>query len=77
MVSEYVVGIHLGDRRGSVTVEAEDALAAALKVKQQNPSASITYVRRANRRGDVRHPHGETMSKSRAQTARNVKKTTR
>ena len=56
MVSEYMVGMHLGDRRDSISVKAEDALIAALKVKQQNPAASITYVRRQNRRGDVRHP---------------------
>ena len=56
MVSEYVVGIHLGDRRNSISVKAEDALIAALKVKQQNPAASITYVRRQNKRGDIRHP---------------------
>lgn len=58
MLSEYLVGMHLGDKRNSVTVQAEDALIAALKVKQQNPAASITYVRRQNRRGDLRHSHG-------------------
>jgi hypothetical protein len=57
MASEYVVGMHLDDRRGSVTVQAEDALIAALKVKQQNPAASITYVRKQNKRGDIRHAH--------------------
>ena len=44
----------IGDR---VTVEAEDALIAALKVKQQSPAATITYVRMHNVRGDRRHPH--------------------
>jgi hypothetical protein len=39
-----------------VTVEAEDALIAALKVKHQNPDAAITYVRKTNTRGDRRHP---------------------
>lgn len=43
MVLEYVVGIHVDDRHGSVTVEAEDALIAALKVKHEKPSATITY----------------------------------
>jgi hypothetical protein len=37
-------------------VRAEDALIAALKVKAERPEASITYVRRLNRRGDQRHP---------------------
>jgi hypothetical protein len=57
MSAEYMVGFHLGDRHSSMSVEAEDALIAALKVKHDNPSASIMYVRRQNRRGDVRHPH--------------------
>ncbi len=37
-------------------VRAEDALIAALKVKVERPEATITYVRRLNRRGDARHP---------------------
>lgn len=53
----YMVGIRDGARSASVTVEAEDALIAALKVKSQNPAASITYVRKSNARGDQRHPH--------------------
>jgi hypothetical protein len=39
------------------TVDAEDALIAALKAKHENPEAAITYVRKSNRRGDRRHPH--------------------
>jgi hypothetical protein len=39
-----------------VAVDAEDALIAALKVKTERPDATITYVRRQNRRGDARHP---------------------
>jgi hypothetical protein len=31
-------------------------LVAALKVKAERPGATITYVRRLNRRGDQRHP---------------------
>ena len=42
-----------GDR---LVVRAEDALIAALKVKAERPEATITYVRRLNRRGDQRHP---------------------
>jgi hypothetical protein len=40
-----------------VTVFAEDALIAALKVKHETPQAMINYVRRRNKRGDSRHPH--------------------
>ena len=60
MVFKYVVGVHMGDRHQSVTVEAEDALIAGLKAKHKNPAATITYIRRQNKRGDVRHPHGIT-----------------
>jgi len=41
---------------GHVVVEADDALAAALQAKADCPEATITYVRRRNRRGDRRHP---------------------
>jgi hypothetical protein len=57
MVSRYMVGTTTGGRSASVTVEAEDALIAALKVKHRNPAATITYVRKRNVRGDRRHPH--------------------
>ena len=63
MAIQYLVGIHLGDKRESITVEAEDALIAALKAKHQNPAATITYVRRQNKRGDVRHSHGAATQK--------------
>jgi hypothetical protein len=56
MVMQYAVGLRLNDRSGHVVVDAEDALIAALKVKQEKPSAFITYVRRQNRRGDCRNP---------------------
>ena len=59
MAVRYMVGTRLGRHPSSVTVEAEDALIAALKVKQQNPGATITYVRKTNARGDRRHPHPE------------------
>lgn len=55
--SHYMVGMRVGSQSNSVTVEAEDALMAALKVKHENPSAMITYVRKSNVRGDRRHPH--------------------
>jgi hypothetical protein len=53
----YTVGLRRGGRSKVLTIEAEDALAAALKAKQENPDAVITYVRKSNRRGDRRHPH--------------------
>jgi hypothetical protein len=53
---EFNVGMKLGNQSRSVTVEAEDALIAALKVKHQHPDAQINYVRRSNKRGDLRHP---------------------
>lgn len=65
MVSEYLVGVRTADRHTSVPVEAEDALIAALKVKQKHPAASITYVRKQNKRGDLRHPHDGTRSQER------------
>ncbi|HTR12571.1 MAG TPA: hypothetical protein VMI72_04745 [Roseiarcus sp.] len=58
MTLEFTVGLRLRDGAQALTIEAEDALIAALKVKHEHPEASITYVRRSNRRGDRRHPHG-------------------
>jgi hypothetical protein len=52
----YAVGLKLKGRSNHIVVDAEDALVAALKVKAENPEASITYVRRENRRGDARNP---------------------
>jgi hypothetical protein len=57
MTLEFTVGINIAGDRQSVTVCAEDALIAALKVKHETPQAMINYVRRRNRRGDRRHPH--------------------
>ena len=64
MIVCYMVGMKTDGKSASVTVEAEDALIAALKVKQANPTATITYVRKHNQRGDRRHPHG-AVAKSR------------
>jgi hypothetical protein len=58
MTTEYTVGLRLETRSEVLTIEAEDALIAALKAKHEHPEAVITYVRKANRRGDRRHPHG-------------------
>ena len=57
MKMRYMVGTCVNNRSSSVTVEAEDALLAALKVKHENPAAAITYVRKANVRADLRNPH--------------------
>ena len=57
MALEFTVGVNIEGERRTVTVSAEDALIAALKVKHQEPQATINYVRRSNRRGDLRHPH--------------------
>jgi hypothetical protein len=57
MTLEFTVGINVAGKSQSVTVPAEDALIAALKVKHERPEAVINYVRRSNRRGDRRHPH--------------------
>ena len=56
MQSQFTVGISLEGKGERLVVRAEDALIAALKVKAEHPEASITYVRRLNRRGDSRHP---------------------
>jgi hypothetical protein len=56
-VAEYTVGLRLGNRSQTLTIEAEDALIAALKAKYNHPEASISYVRKSNRRGDRRNPH--------------------
>ena len=56
-MTRYTVGLRLQARSRVLTIEAEDALVAALKSKLENPEAAITYVRKSNRRGDRRHPH--------------------
>jgi hypothetical protein len=57
--SQFTVGITVEGKGDRIVVKAEDALIAALKVKAERPDALITYVRRLNRRGDLRHPpHG-------------------
>ena len=66
MSLRYAVGIRVGSKADQVTVEAEDALVAALKVKAAHPEAAITYVRKQNARGDRRHPHPDPVGKPRA-----------
>jgi hypothetical protein len=57
IMTEYVVGVRHGKRSEVLTIEAEDALIAALKAKHSHPEALISYVRKSNRRGDHRNPH--------------------
>jgi len=52
----FTVGLKTKEKSDHMVVDAEDALVAALKVKIARPEAQIMYVRRANRRGDARHP---------------------
>ena len=56
MPGHYTVGLVAKGKADRVAVVAEDALIAALRVKAEHPDATITYVRRQNRRGDARHP---------------------
>ena len=60
----YTVGMKLGARTKAITIEAEDALVAALKIKLENPEALLIYVRKSNRRGDRRHPHESLSAQS-------------
>lgn len=55
----FTVGLKLRGKADHLTVEAEDALIAALKIKTTEPEALIMYVRPQNRRGDARHPPHE------------------
>jgi hypothetical protein len=64
MITEYTVGLRLQTRSSALTIEAEDALIAALRAKHEHPEAIITYVRKSNRRGDRRHPHQGLSEKS-------------
>ena len=64
MTLEFTVGMNIAGKRESVTVAAEDALLAALKVKYERPDAVINYVRRRNKRGDLRHPHESIAAKA-------------
>jgi hypothetical protein len=53
---QFTVGLRVKRKADRIVVDAEDALIAALKVKAEQPEATIIYVRRLNRRGDTRHP---------------------
>ncbi len=53
---QFTVGLKLNGKADHVVLDAQDALAAALKVKAEFSEAVIMYVRPQNRRGDTRHP---------------------
>jgi hypothetical protein len=61
-MQRYTVGRNIKGKSAPVTVEAQDALPAAMQAKQEAPQAVITYVRKRNERGDKRHPHHEVVS---------------
>jgi len=42
-MTQYVVGLTHKTRSQALTIEAEDALIAALKAKHANPDATVTY----------------------------------
>jgi hypothetical protein len=65
-MTTYMVGLKLQACNKVLTIDAEDALVAALKIKLENPEALITYVRKSNQRGDRRHPHEALQSKKTA-----------
>jgi len=62
---KFAIGFKINGKNDHVIVDAEDALVAALLVKAQRPEAAITYARRANKRGDARHPGRDGQSESR------------
>jgi hypothetical protein len=70
VTTEFTVGLNLRGKRQSVTVAAEDALIAALKVKHSMPDAVINYVRKQNARGDRRHPHQDVADAADADQSR-------
>ena len=49
MTLRYVVGIKIRNKADQMTIEAEDALIAALRAKMAHPEAAITYVRKRTR----------------------------
>jgi hypothetical protein len=50
-MQRYTVGRTIKGKSDPVTIEAQDALAAAMQAKRQVPDAVITYVRKRNERG--------------------------
>jgi hypothetical protein len=69
MTLRYAVGIKIRNKADQMTIEAEDALIAALRAKMAHPEAAITYVRKRNARGDRRHPHSSQIDENPAERA--------
>ena len=69
MTLRYVVGIKIRNKADQMTIEAEDALIAALRAKMAHPEAAITYSRKRNARGDRRHPHSSQTDENPAERA--------
>ncbi len=67
MTLRYAVGIR--NKADQMTVEAEDALIAVLKVKDGAPRSRHHLVRKPNARGDRSHPHSGQIDKKLAQHA--------
>jgi len=70
MTLRYAVGIRTGGKADQISIEAEDALIAALKVKAAHPDAAVTYVRKRNARGDRRNPHSRQGTEAPAEPGR-------
>ena len=70
MTMQYVVGIRVSNKADQISIEAEDALIAALRVKAAHPEAAVTYVRKQNARGDQRHPHARQTTRIPAEPER-------
>ena len=63
---QFAVGFKIQGKTGHVVVDAEDALIAALKVKDTAaPEMLIAYACQQNRRGNTRHPMRRLSSESR------------
>lgn len=62
------------NKTDQITVEAEDALIAALKVKGAHPEAAMTYVRKRNVRGNRRHPHSSQIGKNPAEPPPDIRR---
>lgn len=73
MMMRYTVGMTVDSRSRQVEIEAEDALIAALRAKAEEPQALIVYVRKANARGDKRHPHAAAKPKGLPARARKTR----
>ncbi len=57
-MAKYIVGLSCDKRSRPLIVEDDNALLEpSSRAEYEYPDATITYVRKSNRRGDRRHPH--------------------